>query len=210
MSDNPLDFLIDQIDDDAIATNSCIVCNSQPDHLYEMSCSHAICLDCMCSLIDDHNHKTCPSCHTVLTKSMRVLISDYAGSLKMNTLSQQYGMNINDTLWAYSGNKSNWLYNKENCDQINDALDEYLAAQNNDHLNSDSSEKSEESNEDLSKTEIQINTGSNTQTYVIDFTNQIQYPKNDASKCRTVFCFVLTSAKDLKKCNIVGVAGKLL
>src|SRR5437016_3212073 len=120
---NPIDNLIDQIDQ-STDTNSCCKCFCQSDHIFSMSCNHIICLECMETLIDDHNYKNCPSCNCILTKTLHNMYSDFLAD-PVAKLSYYYDIHIGDKLWWYGGNGHNWLYSKDQCDQLNSAFQAY-------------------------------------------------------------------------------------
>ena len=186
---NPIDNLIDQIDQNT-NTNSCCKCLCQSDHIFTISCGHLICLECIEILIDENNYKKCPLCDHLLTKPLQKIYSDFLAD-PVAKLSYYYNIHIGDVLWWYGGNSHNWLYTKDQCEQLNSAFHNY-----------------EEDDED--EVELQIQTGSSMQVYVVDFERLIQWPKTTPDKQRPVSHFKFKSASDLKKNKIIGIAGKLL
>ena len=200
---NPIDSLINQIDDDiSVNIKSCIKCHDHAGHLYEMSCSHCLCQNCTTTQIANKKIKTCPSCHVTLTKDLNTLVTEHKSALKVTKLADEYGMDIGDTLWLYGGNSGNWLYSEHICNQLNLAYETFNFATAN------QSDSDSESDDNIANHQIEIQI--NTVPYIVDFKNRIQYQKNNSSKHRSISWFKFKSASDLKKYNIVGVAGKPL
>ena len=189
---NPIDDLIDQIDDGE-NSDICVKCVCHANHLFNMSCGHLVCMACIETLIDENNYKACPSCHNILTKNLHKLYSDFLAD-PVAKLSYFHNINIGDILWLYGGNSHNWLYSKEHCDLLNEAFENY--------------ETSNDSN--VSTKELQIQMETHVETYVINFDTQKQYPKNTPDKKRNISSFTFNSLSDLKKKKIIGIAGKLL
>lgn len=190
-SENPIDTLLDQIDQhDNIET--CGKCLCAVTDLLKTSCNHTICLECSEAAINASEYKTCPICNVNLNKTIHKLFTDYLAN-PVNKLRYYHDINIGDMLWYYNGNGHNWLYSKEHSAQIEDAYDEYT----ND-------------TDSPSTVDIDIQIGNQVQTYVIDFKNNNQYSKKDPNKKRGVVCFKLNTLNDLKKNKIIGVAGNLL
>ncbi|XWV26072.1 zinc finger protein [Tupanvirus soda lake] len=188
---NPIDDIIDQIDQDNIDT--CTKCLCHSNNLLSLSCGHFICLTCIESLIDDNKYQNCPTCNTVLTKNLHIMYTQFLAD-PVAKLAYYHDIHIGDILWWYGGNGHNWLYSKDQCAQLNTAFEIY----------------DESNNDDDSLVELQIQTGNTIHTYVVDFANRTQYPKNTPNKQRPISCFKFKSASDLKKNKIIGIAGKLL
>ena len=185
---NPIDDLVDEFDDNEIhgQTSGCCKCSDETKKLFPISCQHLICLDCIEELIDEGQHKKCPLCQSILTKNLHKIFSEFLIN-PVSKLSYYYDFNLNDKLWCYTGNGHNWLYTKEQCDEINDAMDS-----------------------DNPCFELNIKIGNHMETYVIDFDDGVQYPKNNPNKRRSIWQFQFNSLSDLKKNKIIGVAGKIL
>lgn len=185
---NPIDDLVDDIDNNEIhgQINGCCKCSNEIKKLFPISCQHLICLDCMEELIDDGQHKKCPLCQSVLTKNLHKIFSEFLIN-PVSKLSYYYNFNIGDILWCYAGNGHNWLYRKEQCDTINNAIDN-----------------------DEEEVELQIPINNHMETYVIDINTGLQYQKNNPNKQRNIWSFQLNGSSDLKKNKIIGVSGKLL
>lgn len=186
---NPIDDLVDDFDDnDEINANiaGCCACGNETKKLFDISCHHSICMDCMEQLIDDGLYKNCPACQSPLAKNLHKIFSEFLIN-PVSKLSYYYDFNIGDKLWCYAGNGHNWLYTKDQCDKINRAADD-----------------------DDPTFDLDIQVGNHVETYVIDFDVEIQYQKNNPDKKRSIWCFTFHSLADLKKNKIIGVGGKLL
>lgn len=188
-SANAIDSLVAQIDNVDVMT-SCANCNYVTVKVCQLSCNHLICTDCMSKLIAEYKDDICPYCQDQLLINMTKLFKKYHNEVKLETLSKMYNMKIGDNLWFYSGKDGNWLYNEDN----NECLNQEFEICKNNNLNP--------------KIGININTGSKIVAYIIDFNKSIQYPENNPNLCRRIGYFKLTSAKDLMKNKIMGVAGK--
>ena len=192
-SDNNLDTFIDQIDNNT-KIHTCCKCLCFSNHLLEMSCNDFICLECCENMINENNYKNCPNCNTFLTKNIHKIFSDFMTN-PLIKLEYYHDISIDDMVWAYGGNGHNWLYSKENCNQIEAAYKLFESNNNSDQI---------------STIDIQIKMGNKTETYQLDFNEMEQYPKNNRNKSRIITSFKLKSINDLKKNKIIGVAGKLL
>jgi len=187
---NPIDDLIDQINDSE-ESNTCSKCLCQSKYLFKMSCTHFICLECVELLINENNYKSCPLCAAVLQKNLHKIYGTFLID-PVAKLSYYHGINIGDVLWYYGGNGHNWLYSKDQCQQLTTAYNNYKL------LNGENS------------TELQIQIGNNFETYVIDFDSNTQYPKNTPNKQRDIFHFTFKVVADLKRNKIIGITGKPL
>ena len=207
-NENPIDLILDQIE----ATDNifCARCNERDNYLYQMSCDHYICLDCASLKISKNQYKTCPSCQNILAKNLSTLVEERDADVKLHMLSQNYNINIGDTLWIYSGNSGYWLYDNDCCNKLNQAYQDFLSFNDADDSANDADDSPNSYDEDPTTTELQINIGTRIDTYVIDFINGLQYQKNNPSKKRSLKCFKLNAALDIKTYNIVGIAGKKL
>lgn len=184
---SPIDDLIDQLDIDVgntISMNICCNCFSI-NQLYQISCSHYVCITCIENLIKTNAHTQCPQCSSPLTKDLCKIFSDFIKD-PVSKLAYYYNINKGDVLWYYEGNTNNWLYTKDHCDKINNVY------------------KSADS------VELQIPSSMSTQTYIIDTYENVQYPKHSPHKQRSIGFFTYNSIADLKKHKIIGVSGKLL
>lgn len=192
---NPIDDLIDQIDESS-QENSCCKCFSgetNTSKLLKMSCEHLICLACTDTLINTSEYEKCPSCQITISKNLHKLFSEYMVDPK-SKLAYYHDIHVGDVLWLYNGNGHNWLYSKQHSQKINTAFEEYESTQNS----------------ILSTMEIEIKIGNKIETYVIDFDAQVQYQKTAPNKQREISCFTYKSVADLKKNKIIGIAGKML
>lgn len=198
---NPIDSLLNQIDDNTDLTDSCTLCHNQPNHLYKLSCNHLLCLTCIAPLIQNKKHQNCPDCNSSLAIDLETLYKCHLCETNYAKLVNIHGFQSGDRVWTYSGNSGNWLYTKANCDAINTAFSEYLIG-----MSSDSESDSDDSSH---LTEIQVNTGHKVDTYIINFNIMRQYPKNDSSKFRSLRSFVLSMPLILDTNKVVGVAGKV-
>lgn len=197
MYNNPIDNLLDDLDDTDVA-NSCAMCQTTQSYLFETSCYHSICVNCVSLNVAAKKYKTCPYCKNQLGSDLKTLLDIYTDNIKLEKLSKDFNICIGDVLWAYNGNNCNWLYSKDNCDKINLCYDN----SNRSDDNSDSDDN------DNSTMELDIDVGGRNETYVIDFVAKRQYQKNNYSKFRNILSFKFTDAADLKKYRIIGVAGK--
>lgn len=186
---DPIDTLIEQIEEQSVST--CGKCLCGTTNLVKTSCNHTICLECVESLIDNNEHNNCPVCKGQLQKNLHKIFTEHLGN-PLNNLQYYHDMIIGDVLWYYEGNGHNWLYSKEHSIDIDDAFAKF------------------EEGEGPPTTEIKIEINGKTETYIINFDTNKQYPKNSPNKKRGVSCFKLNSINDLKKNKIVGIAGKLL
>jgi len=192
MLDNPIDNLLYQIDNEEL--QSCSKCKYQTKCLFKISCNHYICVKCIENSIDNCDYNLCPICNQILTKNLHDIFSEFLND-PISKLSYYHDINIGDIVWLYSGNGHNWLYSYENCSILNAAFDIYLSS---------------DTYQANSKVELQLNIGGNVESYIVDFDEQIQYPKNSYNKKRNISTFKLKSVSDLRKNKIIGIAGKLL
>lgn len=187
---DPFDTVIEQIEqnDKPITCEKCL-CGTT--NLLKTSCNHTICLECIESLIEAKDYTHCTICQGLLQKNLHKMFTEYLAN-PLNNLQYCHDMVCDDILWYYEGNGHNWLYSKENCIDIDDAFQKY---------NQD---------DGPSTLEIKIDLNGKSETYIVDFENKKQYPKNAPNKKRGISYFKLKSINDLKKYKIIGVAGKLL
>jgi hypothetical protein len=187
---NPIDDLIDQIDDNA-QNDLCCECHLASAHKEILSCGHQLCYSCMEALIEKATVNNCPGCSVVLTKNLHKIFAEILKNPVIK-LSYYHQIDQGDQLWYYSGNNHNWLYSAEHCQILT------AASENTD------------SEEEISEVELKITTGPITETYVVSIDDLVQYPKSFPNKIREIGTFHFKSATDLKKHKIIGVAGKLL
>lgn len=181
MSINPLDELSEQIDiNETIKT--CDKCLHHSNFLFNLSCIHIICMECLQIAITNNNANYCPVCQHSLLNNLMMISNKFLNNL-VSRLGYYHNININNTVWAYSGINHNWLYTSEQCKQINSAF-----------------------NNSLSKLKICINDD----TYIINFDTLTQYSEKKPTAKRKIFSFKFNSLSDLKKNKIIGVAGKYL
>lgn len=182
----------------SISSYKCAKCSNIGEFGFHISCNHYICLDCAQLLIDNNDYKTCPLCKNTLATNLHTIFADFLIS-PVGKLIYHYDFLINDTLWYYAGNNHNWLYSKEDCNILNNAFMEYQ-----DKV--DDTSDSDSISEDISKCELTV--GPNSETYVIDFNKEIQYPKKFPNKVRTVSNFVFNNMNSIDNKKIIGVAGQ--
>lgn len=188
---NPIDDLVDQLDMNE-TVKTCDRCLHHSKYLFNLSCCHVVCMECIEKLVKEDCTDNCPLCQQTLLKKLSTIASNFFSN-PLSRLEYYYGMNVGDILWAYSGNNHNWLYTKEQCEKINSAFDRFL-----------------ESSESDSFIELKAKVGDVDEIYIIDFDSLIQYPKKNPQAKRKILAFELNSLTDLKKNKIIGVAGKYL
>lgn len=194
------------------AIKICIACNTDDLRFDTLSCSHNICVPCarqVCAV--PHAGDSCPACGFVLTTSIDTLLDDFLKE-PMNKLWLEHGFVANDILWTYAGYKTNqWLYTREQCLQIEEQYKKYMDCESSTEsdLVSNSSDDSFGIDDDaVVGLNIMTLGGAGLSNYEINFESMTQYPKNDASKTRSINRITLLTYDDIKNNNVLGVGGK--
>ena len=150
-----------------------------------LPCNHYLCINCVDNLISQNICQKCPACDGQCTN-----LAEIKSNYKLSKI-KDYGFNIGDTVWFYSGRGHNWLYGKEHCIKLNQAYNLYVNKQTFLHT-----------------IEIQIFINNNYQTYIIDFDNMCQYPNTNMNIKRKIGYFKLSCHSVFIDNDIVGVSGQ--